>query len=255
MSDSNAPAAVTAPAAPAQPEAKPAQPAPAQIDVAALNAKLERYQQQLAGANAFYEAAKAAGYKSAEDFKKAATQPPATEQPVNPSVDGTVAPNLEGVLSQVGSVVDVRLAERDHRLAIEAEQKLVEDAVSKLLPQNADAYQKRLIEKAVRKEFDDARSASFYPAGHPLADSYYKPLSPDFVGKLVSDLSGLKSQSAGAKAAAIADAAMRPLPQTPPGHGQGAPALNPNNPNTPRTKEAVRAEAMDFFRQRMQAAS
>lgn len=42
MSDSNAPAAAPAPAAPAQPEAKPAQPAPAQIDVAALNAKLER---------------------------------------------------------------------------------------------------------------------------------------------------------------------------------------------------------------------
>lgn len=241
--------ATTQPAAPAQPAA-PVTTTPAAPDN--TQATLERYRQQIAGMQGYYERGKALGIQSDADWERVAQRlQPFNEPAPQPRQQQTPIDGGAGIdESQIGSIVDQRvaaaIAQREHAQAERESRSALESGVKQFLGTNASAADVKLYQAVAKGIYEEELRNSFYDDGHPLALKAFKPVSWD---KVQARLAEYRNEVEAARLATIGTqaATARPGPGTIVGNsgGNGAPTDAGNRPFYQQT----RAERMRHVEQ------
>lgn len=218
-------------AAPATVDQTPGQPAAASATDKSQEL-IERYKQQVAGGQAFYQTAKNAGLTKAEDLQKAGVlyqafvssgiDPDTVVQSLKapaPSqvAQQTTAPSLDpevftqSVLNALDQRETARRAVESHKTQYAAEATLVSKVVGSV--DGLDAKVRKIVERAVKATVNDMRQD--YPVGHPLHGEYLQPADEGMLQSALKAVLNEMNAEAGQDMAKKADSALAGLGRTP----------------------------------------
>lgn len=196
-----------------QPESQSAQPA---VDPAAgftapdgyelhpkgYGEKAQRWQQQAAGSQKFFETAKQYGIENVDGLKELGeTFKTLRDRGVDPkALRGMFAEqdggqqrqkpeiDLDQIMSRLDERVDKRVTETNARAQYQqdatAARSLVKELAGKLAPEGSSEAMQKFVADAFQSRYAQAQDQSLYPEGHPLHQSHLKPLGREDIAKV-----------------------------------------------------------------------
>lgn len=181
--------------------------------------KANRWKEQVAGSQKFWETAKQYGIDNEDGFRKVGetvkrlrdngldldTLAGSFSQSGKPNVDDD-GPRFDPdqFTSELDKRLESKLAEREYQSENRRESELASEYAKRLIPEGASDPVRKFVERSWRAALAEARENSFYDEGHPLATKAFKPLDKAAIEKIYAEVSEDAKAVVGAQAKSIA---------------------------------------------------